>query len=112
MNRPRICAVVVNNDMEAVRAVAPMVDLFEVRIDLIGESWKELIGHLEKPWIACNRIAEEGGSWRGSESERIKELLGATELGAEIVDIELATGNLKEIIQLIKNELFANKFLI
>jgi len=102
MNSPRICAVIVNNDLEAARAVAPLVDSFEVRIDLIGEGWKEMVGHLEKPWIACNRIAGEGGGWRGSESTRIDELLGAIELGAEIADIELVTPGVKEVVQKIK----------
>jgi len=104
MNRPRICAVIVSDDLKAVRGVEPFVDLLEVRIDLIGDRWRELIGQLEKPWIACNRSADEGGSWRGSELKRREELLGAIELGAEIIDIELVTGNLKEIVQLIKRK--------
>ena len=52
--------------------------------------------------IACNRIADEGGSWRGSESARMEELLQAVELGADIIDIELATGNLEEMVARIK----------
>lgn len=102
MKRPRICAVVVGNDLEAIKGVEPLVELFEVRIDLIGDSWRELVKQLKKPWIACNRSAEEGGSWRGSEAKRREELLGAIELGADIIDIELVTGNLKEMVQLIK----------
>ena len=104
MKRPRICAVIVNNDLEAVREVKPLVDLFEVRIDLIGDDWRELVKQLEKPWIACNRSADEGGSWRGSESKRREELLSAIEMGASIIDVELVTGNLKEIVQLIKKK--------
>jgi len=42
MKRPRICTVIVNNDLEAVKKVKSLVDLFEVRIDLIGDSWQEL----------------------------------------------------------------------
>ena len=102
MKRPRICAVIVNNDLEAVKAVESLVDLFEVRIDLIGDGGQELAKQLNKPWIACNRSAEEGGSWRESESKRREELLSAIELGASIIDIELVTGNLKEIVQMIK----------
>ena len=102
MNRPGICAVIVNSDLEAVKRVEPDVDLFEVRIDLIGDGWRELVKQLKKPWIACNRSAEEGGSWEGSEAKRREELLGAIELGPEIIDIELVTVNLKEIVQLIK----------
>ena len=104
MKRPRICAVIVNNDLEAVKGVEPLVELFEVRIDLIGDDWRELVKQLEKPWIACNRSADEGGSWRGSESKRREELLSAIEMGASIIDVELVTGNLKEIVQLIKKK--------
>ncbi|MGB2876989.1 MAG: type I 3-dehydroquinate dehydratase, partial [Dehalococcoidales bacterium] len=88
MNRPRICASIVNSDLEAIGRVAPLVDLFEVRIDLIGPDWREVAGQLGKPWIACNRKSDEGGIWEGGEEERIAELLSALELGAAIVDIE------------------------
>jgi len=102
MKRPRICAVIVNGDPEAVKEIEPLVDLYEVRIDLIGDGWQEVARQLEKPWIACNRCADEGGSWGRSESERVAELLKAVELGADIIDIELGTDNLEEIIPLIK----------
>ncbi len=102
MVRPRICAVIVNNNLEAVKRVEPLVDLFEVRIDLIGNGWRELVRQLDKPWIACNRSVSEGGSWRGSEPKRMEELLSATELGADIIDIELETENLGETLKLIK----------
>jgi 3-dehydroquinate dehydratase-1 len=103
MKRPRICAVIVNNDLEAVREVKPLVDLFEVRIDLIGDSWQELVKQLNKPWIACNRSPDEGGKGDKDETRRIKELLKAIELGAEIIDIELETRNLEEAVPKIKN---------
>lgn len=102
MKRPRICAVIVSNDLEAVKEVEPFADLFEARIDLIGDGWQELVKQLNKPWIACNRCIEEGGHWQKNESERRKELLSAIELGASMIDIELVTGNLAEIVPLIK----------
>ncbi len=102
MQRPRICAVIVNSDLEAVKEAEPFVDLFEVRIDLIGDGWQELVKQLKKPWIACNRSADEGGKWEKDEVKRIAELLKATELGANIVDIELRTRNLEEVIPIIK----------
>lgn len=101
-NRPRICAAIASNDLKAIKAVEPLVDLLEVRIDLIGDNWQKLVKQLQKPWIACNRRADEGGSWRGSEARRTEELLNAIELGADIVDIELATRGRREIITLIK----------
>jgi len=104
MKRPRICAAIVNKDLRAIRAVEPLVELFEVRIDLIGDGWSELVKQLNQPWIACNRIADEGGKWRGEETKRIDELLKAVELGGDIVDVELATGDLARVVPLIKEK--------
>jgi len=104
MNRPRICAVIVNKDLEAISAVEPLIDLYEVRIDLIGDGWPELVKQLNQPWIACNRSADEGGKWRGEEAKRIEELLKAVELGADIVDIELATRGLARVVPLIREK--------
>ena len=102
MKKPRICAVIVNNDLKAVKKVEPFVDLFEVRIDLIGDGWQELVKQFNKPWIACNRRVDEGGRWEGDEASRVEKLLEATELGADIIDLELRTTNLKQAIELIK----------
>jgi 3-dehydroquinate dehydratase-1 len=102
MNRPRICAVIVNKDLAAIQAIEPLVELFEVRIDLIGDGWQEVVKQLRKPWIACNRSAEEGGKWEGDEARKIDELIKATELGADIVDIELNTRNLEAALPVIK----------
>jgi 3-dehydroquinate dehydratase type I len=104
MKRPKICAALVTDDPEAITATEPLVELFEVRIDLIGDGWQELVKQLNKPWIACNRRAAEGGSWRGNEADRIEELVKAAELGASIVDIELETENLTEAITVIKKK--------
>lgn len=102
MKRPRVCAVIVDNNPQALREIEPFVDLLEVRIDLIGNGWQQLVKQLKKPWIACNRSASEGGSWEKSEVERIEELINASELGANIIDIELATVSLGKTIELIK----------
>ncbi len=102
MKKPKICVVIINNDLEAVKKVEPFVDLFEVRIDLIGDGWQELVKQLEKPWIACNRMVDEGGKWQGDEVGRIEKLLEAVGLGADIIDLELRTENLKAAIELIK----------
>ncbi|MEA3253345.1 MAG: type I 3-dehydroquinate dehydratase [Chloroflexota bacterium] len=102
MKKPRICGVIVNKDLEKVREVEPLVELFEVRIDLIGEGWEGLAGQLKKPWMACNRRADEGGKWSGSEKGRVNELLRAVEIGADIVDLELRTGNLAKVVSMVK----------
>ena len=102
MKKPRICAVIINNDLEAVRKVEPFVDLFEIRIDLIGDGWQKLVKQLKKPWIGCNRRADEGGRGEGDEAGRVEKLLKATELRADIIDLELRTVNLRQAVGLIK----------
>ncbi len=104
MNRPKICAVMINSDLAAARRVAPDIDLFEVRLDLIGDSWPEVARQLNRPWVATNRSVSQGGRWPGSEAKRIDRLLEASHLGADIVDIELETKNLKEAVSLIKKK--------
>lgn len=100
--KPKICAAITNKDLKAIGEVAPLVDLFELRIDLVGAGWPELAPKLKKPWIACARSKAEGGNWLRDDAERIKELITATELGADTVDIELSTTNLEAAIPLIK----------
>ena len=102
MKKPRICAAIIKDDLSAIRKVEPLVELFEVRIDLIGGGWPNLAKQLRKPWIACNRMSDEGGRWQRDEAGRIEELIRAVELGANIVDIELRTKNLETAIPLIK----------
>jgi 3-dehydroquinate dehydratase-1 len=102
MSKPRICAVVVDNDLKAVKEIEPLVDLFEVRIDIIGDGWQESVKQLKKPWIATNRTVDEGGKWAGNEARRIERLLQAIELGAGMVDVEFRTKNLTNIVPLVK----------
>jgi 3-dehydroquinate dehydratase type I len=101
MNKPRICAVIIDKEA-AVAEIEPLADLWELRIDRVGDGWEDVSGRLTKPWIATNRLAEEGGRWRESEARRKEELLKALGLGAAIIDIELGTRNLDKIVPLIK----------
>jgi 3-dehydroquinate dehydratase-1 len=102
--KPRICAVVTDSDQKAIREAAPLVDLFELRLDLIGGGWPDLVSQLKKPWIACLRSQAEGGSWRGDDAAKLEELITAAELGAAIVDIELSATNLAAAIPLLKKK--------
>jgi len=104
MNRPGICVSIVDGDLTAIKEIEPLVDLFEVRIDLIGDDWPEVARNLNKPWIACNRLADDGGGWEKDEASRIDALLKAIELGADIVDIELRTKGLADVVALIKKK--------
>ena len=76
MNKPRICAVIKDKEA-AVAGIEPLADLFELRIDLVGDGWEDIAGRLTKPWIATNRLAGEGGRWGESEARRKEELLKA-----------------------------------
>ena len=102
MKRPSLCASIITADVKAIKEIEPLVDLFEVRIDLIGDGWTEVAKKLKKPWIACNRLVEEGGKWQGNEARRIEKLLQAMELGAKIVDVEYNAKNVDNIISFIK----------
>jgi 3-dehydroquinate dehydratase-1 len=103
MKRPRICGVVTARDADAIRNVTPLVDLFELRLDLVGPDWPDAARLLEKPWIATNRVQSEGGKWAGRETQRIAELLRAVGYGAGTVDIELATPDISLIVAQIKD---------
>ncbi len=102
MSKVELCASITNTDIAAVKKIEPIVDLFEVRIDLIGDGWTDIVRQLTKPWIACNRMVEEGGKWDGNEARRIERLLQAIEMGAKIIDIEYDAKNVDNIIRLIK----------
>jgi 3-dehydroquinate dehydratase-1 len=103
MKQPKICAVITReNQQELLRSSG--ADLFELRIDLVGPDWPNIVESINRPWIATNRIADEGGGWRGSEDGRIEMLIKAIEAGASIVDIELATPRLKNVVAKIKEK--------
>ncbi|MDP2920721.1 MAG: type I 3-dehydroquinate dehydratase [Dehalococcoidia bacterium] len=102
MKIPKLCATIINTDLKAIKEVEPFVDMYEVRIDIIGDGWTEVARKLTKPWIACNRLVEEGGKWQGNEARRIEKLLQAIELGAKIVDVEVNAKNVENIITFIK----------
>ena len=99
----RICVSIVDSNLEAIKEVESQVDLFEMRLDLIGPEWPELVQYIKKPWIACNRSRDEGGQGNPNDIHRIEELMWAAEAGACIVDIEYRTKDLGEIVPMIKS---------
>ena len=104
MHNARICAVITDKDVESAHAVEHIVDLFEIRIDLVGKGWEKLPNKLHKPWIAANRDETHGGRWKGNEEDRIGELFKAIELGANIVDMETDAPGLGEFVSRIKEK--------
>jgi len=69
-------------------------DILELRIDALTNPntkiVKQIIEEINFPTIITNRIASEGGSFKGSEEERVAILRECSDL-ADYVDIELQT---------------------
>lgn len=98
MRSPEICASITSTDTVGVAIAArDYVSLYEVRIDLVGPAWRDVARELPRPWIACNRIPSEGGTAYGPEPERTAVLREAMELGASIVDVELLSEGLADV---------------
>ena len=79
-------------------------DILEFRIDAMNNPTSDLIVEIAKeinfPMIATNRIDIEGGSFKGSEKERV-ELLKSIAPYVDYIDIELVTDD--KYIEEIKN---------
>jgi 3-dehydroquinate dehydratase type I len=87
-------------------------DLIEFRLDYMKKELdlRRLISATRLPIIATNRIASEGGRFRGKETARIQYLLDASKMGCKFVDLELETRNVRSIIREIKT--FGSKIII
>jgi len=91
LNRSVIAAIGENPVTSAKKAKQLGADILELRIDLLSQKPQGLLEDLKKlglPVIITNRMKDQGGSWQGSEDERIRELLSLLPL-ADAVDIEL-----------------------
>jgi 3-dehydroquinate dehydratase I len=98
-DKTRICVPIFQKDYEstiesAKKSIAAGADLIELRIDAMDhpdpDEVSDLIKDINHPLIATNRMMKEGGSFKGSENDRIDILLAAAKY-ADIVDIELQT---------------------
>ncbi len=102
MNQPRICVTVTGGTMDEIRRArdaAEHADLVELRLDTVDrpEAAAALAGRRCPVVVTC-RPEWEGGRFRGTEEERRRILLAASELGAEFVDVEAAAAFAPEII--------------
>ncbi|MCD6290197.1 MAG: type I 3-dehydroquinate dehydratase [Anaerolineae bacterium] len=93
MARPLIAVSIGARDTDealwAMDQVARAADAAEIRLDLMNEyDLPTLLRHRPCPVIITNRPKREGGRFQGDESQRIRALLQAMELGAEHVDVE------------------------
>ncbi|MDI6903318.1 MAG: type I 3-dehydroquinate dehydratase [Methanocellales archaeon] len=103
LNTPKIVGVINNLD-EVEKAEKAGADLLEIRIDLLDKKedvrrfFKDANDATSLPIIATARMRSEGGSFVGSERERISMLLSALEY-ADAVDVELRAVMMKDVIE-------------
>ena len=93
LNTPKIVGVI-NSVDEVEMAEKAGADILEIRMDLIPKKedvirfFKKVTNTTSLPIIATNRLKSEGGSFIGSEDQRISMLMSVMEY-ANAVDIEL-----------------------
>lgn len=76
--------------LEEMELGSPLADLLELRLDAMEKPDLELLlAHKKTPVIVTVRPPSEGGSFGGTEKERLELLLGSIALGADFVDVEL-----------------------
>jgi 3-dehydroquinate dehydratase-1 len=94
-----ICVPIFEKNYESViqsaeNSIEAGADIIEFRIDAMNhpnpDDVVNIIKDINHPLIATNRRIDEGGFFRGSESERMEILLEASK-HADIIDIELET---------------------
>ncbi len=90
----RVCTSIgkksVSEVLEQAKRVAPVSDVIEVRLDMLGEIDLPLLtSTIQTPLLMTNRPKWEGGEYSGDERTRITFLEEAMGLGCDYVDIEL-----------------------
>jgi 3-dehydroquinate dehydratase type I len=76
----------------AIKEVNRLADLIELRADYLrGAKLALLLENRQKPFIVTHRSKEEGGKYKGEERKRLSFLQEAIDLGADYIDVELAT---------------------
>jgi 3-dehydroquinate dehydratase-1 len=102
-----IVAVIGNNSLNCAKKAKKLgADILEIRIDLLDVDARTALSKTKKldlPVIITNRMKQEGGTWDGSEDERIRLLLSLLPL-ADAVDIELCAQKRDAVVKKIKTE--------
>ncbi len=89
----------------AIKARKLGADLLELRIDLMDTDAPRALAELKNPGlpvIITNRMKQEGGTWEGSEDERIRILNSLIPL-ADALDIELCAGDRDAVVKKAKS---------
>lgn len=93
----KICVSIAEKDpgraLELALASVPAADVLEIRLDVLAiPDFAQFLDRLSGvPLLFTCRPTWEGGSFTGSEEERVKVLAGAAKAGGTYVDIELRT---------------------
>jgi 3-dehydroquinate dehydratase type I len=87
------------------RAEFEGADLIEIRFDYLGKELraKGIRDLTPLPLIAANRLASQGGLYRGKEEDRQKVLLNAAESGFNLIDIEIDTPKIEKVVGNFRN---------
>ncbi len=83
----------IGQSLDAKSAGATMVEIRLDRCAQLGADCAAIVAGIPSlllPVMATNRSADEGGAWKGTESERLQILLDADAAGAAYIDVELA----------------------
>ncbi len=101
----RVCASVIGRDLTEVeemikRAESGGADLIEIRFDYLRKELRAKgirdLTHL--PLVASDRLASQGGLYRGREEDRQKVLLDAAESGFNLIDFEIDTPQIEKVV--------------
>ena len=92
----KLCIPIVETTVEkaltAIQQVNRWADLIELRADYLKKvNLIPLLENRQKPLIVTNRRREEEGKYKGEERKRLSVLQEAIDLGANYIDVELAT---------------------
>jgi len=95
-NVGKVCIPIVERTVEkslmAIKEARLLADLIELRTDYLKRiKLTPLLENRQKPFIITNRRKEEGGNYKGEERKRLSVLQEAIDLGADYIDVELAT---------------------
>jgi len=95
-NVGKVCIPIVETTVEkalvAIKEAGQWADLIELRADHLKRvKLAPFLEKRQKPFIVTHRRNEEGGKYKGEEEKRLSLLREATDLGADYVDVELAT---------------------
>lgn len=96
---PAICCSVIGKDVETLEnlsseAIDANIDILEVRLDKLKDfSDLRFLYDIDLPIILTNRTREEGGYFKGKETERVEIILESLDKSISCVDIALSTPN-------------------